>query len=175
MKIRSLRRLVNPPGHNIAHQLQELDMMENQPQEPIINLQYASISKMTIKILIALSLALASSRDVTLVQNRNNEPVIGHHFDHPEDDAERALLAGDRSLRGVNRFTTIVPGISADYSKLQTKYKIIVIENTSDVIVNDPKSYNNMAERYALSYNRHLFDRLGCDYRSPSDKCTNYP
>ena len=130
---------------------------------------------MTIKILIVLSLALASSREVILVQNRNSEPMVGHRFDNPEDDAERALLAGDRSLRGVNRFTTVVPGISADYSKLQTKYKIILIENTSDVIVNNPNSYNNMAERYAFSYNRHLFDRLGCDYRSPLDKCSNYP
>jgi hypothetical protein len=62
-----------------------------------------------------------ASRDVTLSQNTNNTPMIDHQFDYPEEDAERAMLSGERPLRGVNRFTTIVPGISADHLKLQTQ------------------------------------------------------
>lgn len=130
---------------------------------------------MTFELIVALSLTLASSSDVKLVQNRNDGPKFDHQFDYPERDAERAMLAGDRSLRGVNRFTTIVPGISADYLKLQEKYKIVVIENTSDVIVDNPGSYNNRAERYAFSYNGYVFDRLGCDHKFPFEACTNYP
>jgi|ERR1700694_2618730 len=127
------------------------------------------------KIITALILTLASSGATTLAQE-HKEPMAHHRFDHPEKDAALAMAAGDLSLRGVNRFATIVPGISGDYTKLTTKYTVITIENTTDVvIVNDPKSYNNMAERYAFAYNRYIFDRLGCDYRSPLDKCTNYP
>jgi hypothetical protein len=124
---------------------------------------------------VAVSLALASSSDVTLVQNRNDGPKADQQFDHPEEDAERAILAGDRSLRGVNRFTTIVPGIVGDAVKLQEKYKIIVFENTSDVIDIDPSAYNNRAERYAFTYNRYIFVKLGCNYKLPFETCTNYP
>lgn len=130
---------------------------------------------MIAKMAVVLSLVLASSSEVTLAQNKYKEPMAGNQFDHPEEDAQRAAAAGDLSLRGVNRFAIVVPGISGDYMKLRTKYKIIVIENTSDVIDNDPKSYNNLAERYAFFYNRYIFDRIGCDRKFPEEKCTNYP
>jgi hypothetical protein len=124
---------------------------------------------------IVLSLFLVSSGKAMLVQNDHKEPTVRNQFDNPEKDAAQAMMDGDLSLRGVNRFATVVPGISGDYSILHTKYKINVIENTSDVIVNDPKSYNNMAERYAFAYNRYVFSKLGCDPKNPMDKCKNYP
>ena len=85
------------------------------------------------------------------------------------------MAAGNFSLRGVMRFAAMVPGVSGDYTKLTTKYKVIIFRNTSDVIEDNPQSYNNLAERYAFTYNRYILDQLGCNHESPLDKCTKYP
>jgi hypothetical protein len=127
------------------------------------------------KLLIALLFAPVFSGNAVLAQE-NKEPMVQHQFDHPEQDAALAIAAGDFSLRGVMRFAAIIPGVSGDYTKLTTKYKVIILANTSDVVIlNDPKDYNNMAAQYAFTYNGYILDRLGCNHESPLDKCMKYP
>ena len=96
-------------------------------------------------------------------------------FSAPQQDAARAIGAGDLSLRAVNRYTTVVPGISGDYTTLISKFKITVIEGTSDVLTNEPGDYNRAAPRYAARYNGYLFGRFGCDVEHPMAPCSHYP
>jgi hypothetical protein len=125
--------------------------------------------------LVALLFAPVFSGSAVLAQE-HKEPIVQHQFDHPEQDAALAIAAGDFSLRGVMRFAAIVPGVSGDYTKLTTKYKVIIFAKTSDVVImDDPNDYNNMAAQYAFTYNRYILDQLGCNRESPLDKCTKYP
>jgi hypothetical protein len=118
---------------------------------------------------------LAVSIDAAIAQNSDKRRQLQPLFNNPERDANMAMASADFSLRGVYGFTAVVPGIQGDYLMLRTKFRIIMIENTSDIIDDDPQSYNNLAERYASTYNRFVFSRLGCDPEHPLAKCKSYP
>lgn len=106
--------------------------------------------------------------------------LIGHHvqqslgqkdFTRPELVAAQAISVGDLSLLGVWGYVALVPGINGDYELLRHKYEIRIIEGTSDVVDDFSKS----AEKYATTYNRYVFNRLGCDIERPMERCKNYP
>ncbi len=91
----------------------------------------------------------------------------------PLQDAEMAIASQDYHLVGVQRFVVVVPGINADYEVLRMRFRIVVIEGTSDIIIeNDPQSFNEQAERYAEKYNRRIFAELGCDVQKPMTPCS---
>lgn len=123
---------------------------------------------------LAIALSLASFAGLTAVNADRVEVQTNKQFGNPEEDASQAIAHGDPSLRGMTRFAVFVPGIDGDYELLRTKYRIKIIEGTAGVIIDDPTSYEAKAERYAFAYNRHIFSRLGCDFKRPMDRCKNY-
>ncbi|MBR1132841.1 hypothetical protein [Bradyrhizobium iriomotense] len=105
----------------------------------------------------------------------NIRTVIPRHIGDPEMDLAEAIAAGDLSLRGIFGYTVDVPGIRGDAATLSKKFEIRVIEGTSDSVDLNPFAYGNRARRYASSYNKLLFKRLGCDPELPMEKCSDYP
>jgi len=123
----------------------------------------------------AIALLLVSCSDNAPATPSNTSPTESK-FAHPEKDAEAALAKRDFSLLGVNRFTVLIPGVDAPYENLRKKFKIKVIEGTSDIIIkNDVNGYDAQAEKYAEKYNKRMLDGLGCDPHHPNEKCSNYP
>jgi hypothetical protein len=55
------------------------------------------------------------------------------------------------------------------------KFKVKVIEGTSDIIDGKANSFNETAARYASRYNQKLFEIIGCNPSKPMDKCRNFP
>ena len=123
--------------------------------------------------LAAIPLLIAASVLCCGRQGTASPPI--DQFANPQGEASRAVAKGDFSLKAINRFTVVVPGVDADYELLRTKFRISVIQGTSDVIVkNDPNSFNNRAEAYAIKYNRYLFAQLGCNPAKPLEPCEKY-
>ncbi|HEY6517312.1 MAG TPA: hypothetical protein VIY50_14310 [Steroidobacteraceae bacterium] len=86
-------------------------------------------------------------------------------------DADAAIKRADYHLVGIHRFAVVVPGVNADYELLRTKFDILVIQGTSDVIEEQPDSFNKRAEIYAIAYNKRMFAALGCNLVKPMDPC----
>jgi hypothetical protein len=89
----------------------------------------------------------------------------------PIADADAAIKRADYHLVGINRFTTVVPGVNGDYGVLRARFEILVIPGTSDVIDIRPNSFNKRAEKYAIAYNQRVFAALGCNLAKPMDPC----
>jgi hypothetical protein len=122
--------------------------------------------------------AQENSHRATLVEAAkaiNQRRMDRDQFASPENDALSALERRDYSLLGVYRFSIYVPGVGSDYGTLITKFKIRMIQGTSDIIIeNDGNSFNKRAEAYASSYNRAILAKLGCDINNPMLPCSNY-
>jgi hypothetical protein len=92
---------------------------------------------------------------------------------HPVEDAKLAYRWGDISLRGLAGFAVDVPGQQIDYEIIKNRFKVVIIEKTSDVYVVDD-SYNDEGRRYAEIYNREMLTILGCRLDNQMDKCSNF-
>ena len=107
----------------------------------------------------------------------NKQPAVAPshtiaQFANPKLDAARAIAKGDFSLRGVYGYAASTPGIEGDVATLQTKFHIVMIAGTSDLIAtNDPNSFNVQARNYAFQYNRFVFSKLGCNPAKPMHEC----
>ncbi len=88
----------------------------------------------------------------------------------PESDAIAAFGRKDYSLRGINRFTVVVPGVSGQYVELRAKYRIVVMDGTSDEIVKPGgQDFNSRAEKYSELYNIKMFQLMKCDRTRPME------
>jgi hypothetical protein len=98
-----------------------------------------------------------------------------NQFTPPENDALSALERHDYSSLGVYRFSMYVLGVGSDYGGLIAKFKIRMIQGTSDITIeNDGNSFNKRAEAYASAYNRTILTKLGCDIDNPILPCSHY-
>ena len=95
-------------------------------------------------------------------------------FDEPEQDAEKAAKGENFSLSAIYGYAPIVAGITGDYEILRRKFRITMIEGTEHAVCEDPNSYNNIAKRYAVRFNPHMFHTLGCNPAKPMETCKNY-
>ncbi len=102
--------------------------------------------------------------------------TVKGQFSDPRGDAAKAVKSDDLSLLGVYGITDWVPGIDAETSTLRAKFKIKIIDRTSDdTRTTEEKLFNTTAKSYAEKYNEYIFKKIGCDVHHPMTKCTNYP
>ena len=74
---------------------------------------------------------------------------------NPQQDASKALQAGDFRLMGLVQRSVIIPGVSADrMNHLELKCGVKLIDGVSDTVLNQNHlKLMDLAHQYALQYN----------------------
>jgi len=76
-------------------------------------------------------------------------------------DFKDAILKNDLCFKGINEYSTAIPGVEAYYSNLPGRKCVKIIEGTGDAITSDEHGmFQDSARHYAAAYNKLLLEYI---------------
>lgn len=76
---------------------------------------------------------------------------------NPKEDLKKAIQANDLCFKGINGYSTLIPGVERYYPSLAGEKCVKIINDTSDAISSaDSAVFQALAKQYATIYNTLL-------------------